>query len=62
MHNSKPAPRTSRKGSQPQPVTAHAGTRSVGTHGSNRKISAARMQADAYYARKKNRAGRPPLD
>jgi hypothetical protein len=60
MHNSKPAPRTSRKGRQPQPV--HVGVRSVGTHGSNRKIGAARMQADTYYSRKKNRDGRQPLD
>ena len=62
MHNSRPAPRTSRKGRQPQPITSHAGARSVGTHGSNRKLGAARMQADAYYSRKKNRAGRQPLD
>lgn len=61
MHNSKPAPRTSRKGRQPQPITSHAGAKSVGTHGSNRKVGAAR-QAGAYYARKTNRDGRQPLD
>jgi hypothetical protein len=60
MHNSKPAPRTSRKGRQPQPVTEHAGVKSVGTHKSRKKIGAA-LQADAYYSRKKNREGRRPL-
>jgi hypothetical protein len=61
MHNSKPAPRTSRKGRQPQPITSHAGAKSVGTHGSNRKLGAAR-QASSYYARKANRDGRQQLD
>jgi hypothetical protein len=59
-HNSKPAPRTLRKSSKP--IMPHAGAKSVGTHGSNRKLGASRMQADLYFARKRNRAGRPPLD
>jgi hypothetical protein len=59
-HNSRAAPRTSPRTST-KPIMPHAGAKSVGTHGSNRKLGAAR-QAGSYYARKANRDGRQPLD
>lgn len=56
-HKSNP-PCTERDTSKP--VKTHAAKRSVGTHKSPAKLNAG-QEAATYYARKANRAGRPPL-